>query len=71
MVVAVSNRVPPGVASSPKGRWPKLERNRANVNFVNAGLVADMGGSTAVHGTEVELEPAKKKAPPGSMSPGR
>jgi anaerobic selenocysteine-containing dehydrogenase len=58
MTLAVSDLVPPGVASSPKGRWPKLERNQANVNFVNAGEVADMGGSTAVHGTEIVLERA-------------
>jgi anaerobic selenocysteine-containing dehydrogenase len=56
MALAVSDLVPPGVASSPKGRWPKLERNKANVNFVNGGEVADMGGSTAVHGTEIVLE---------------
>jgi anaerobic selenocysteine-containing dehydrogenase len=61
MRVAVSDLVPAGVAASPKGRWPKLERNRANVNFLNAGVVADMGGSTAVHGTEIVLEPVKKR----------
>jgi anaerobic selenocysteine-containing dehydrogenase len=60
MALAVSDLVPPGVASSPKGRWPKLERNQANVNFVNGGEVADMGGSTAVHGTEIVLEPVRK-----------
>ena len=65
MTVAVSDLVPPGVAASPKGRWPKLEGNRANVNFINVGAVADMGGSTAVHSTEVVLEPlGKAKAHP-------
>jgi len=60
LLLAVSDLVPPGVAVSPKGRWPKLERTGSNVNFVNAGEMADMGGSTAVHGTEIELEPVKK-----------
>jgi len=58
--LAVSDLVPAGVAISPKGRWPKLERSRSNVNFVNAGEVADMGGSTAVHGTEITLERGKR-----------
>ena len=69
MMLAVSDLVPPGVAASPKGRWPKLESNRANVNFVNAGAVADMGGSTAVHGTEVVLE-AVKTRPSASSARG-
>jgi anaerobic selenocysteine-containing dehydrogenase len=60
MTVAVSDLVPPGVAASPKGRWPKLEPGKANVNFLNSGAVADMGGSTAVHGNEVFLEAVKR-----------
>jgi anaerobic selenocysteine-containing dehydrogenase len=60
MTVTVSDLVPKGVAASPKGRWPKLEPGKANVNFLNSGEVADMGGSTAVHGNEILLEPAKK-----------
>jgi anaerobic selenocysteine-containing dehydrogenase len=60
MTVAISDLVPPGVAASPKGRWPKLEPGKTNVNFLNSGEVADMGGSTAVHGNEVVIERAKK-----------
>jgi anaerobic selenocysteine-containing dehydrogenase len=60
MTIAVSDLVPPGVAASPKGRWPKLEPGKTNVNFLNSGAVADMGGSTAVHGNEIFLEAVKK-----------
>ncbi len=45
------------MALSHKGRWPKRERNRANVNILNPGIKADMGESTAVHGVEVTVEP--------------
>ena len=48
--------VPPGVAYSPKGRWPKRERGWANVNVLNDGRKADFGGSTSVHGVEVSIE---------------
>ena len=47
----------PGVAVAHKGRWPKLERNGANVNVLHAGHAADMGESTAVHSTEVWVTP--------------
>mgnify|MGYP001791468643 CR=1 FL=1 len=67
MTVAVSDLVPPGVAASPKGRWPKLEGNRANANFINVGAGAAVGGSTALHPAEVVLEPhGKAKAHPSA-----
>jgi anaerobic selenocysteine-containing dehydrogenase len=53
--VAVSDAVPEGVALSYKGRWPSRERDGANVNSLNPGEKADMGGSTAVHGVEVTV----------------
>jgi anaerobic selenocysteine-containing dehydrogenase len=56
LTVAVSDIVPPGVAYSPKGRWPKREHQGANVNVLNDGRKADFGGSTAVHGVEVVAE---------------
>jgi hypothetical protein len=43
------------VAFSPKGRWPKREPARANVNALNPGEKADMGESTSVHGVEVTV----------------
>jgi anaerobic selenocysteine-containing dehydrogenase len=55
LLVALSDAVPRGVAYSPKGRWPKRESARANVNALNAGEKADMGGSTSVHGVEVTV----------------
>jgi anaerobic selenocysteine-containing dehydrogenase len=55
--VTLSDAVPRGVAYSPKGRWPKREPNRANVNALNPGEVADMGQSTSVHGVEVVVAP--------------
>ena len=53
--VTLSDVVPRGVAYSPKGRWPKQEPARANVNALNPGESADMGRSTSVHGVEVTV----------------
>ncbi len=54
----LSDDVPPGVALSPKGRWPKREVERANVNVLNPGTKSDMGHSSAVHGIEVTVTAA-------------
>jgi anaerobic selenocysteine-containing dehydrogenase len=56
--VLLSDAVPRGVAYSPKGRWPKREPGRANVNTLNPGETADMGRSTAVHGVEIRVGPS-------------
>ncbi len=53
----LSDEVLPGVVLSPKGRWPKREPGGANVNVLNPGEKADMGGSTAVHSVEVSVDP--------------
>jgi anaerobic selenocysteine-containing dehydrogenase len=53
--LTLSADIPRGVAYSPKGRWPKREAQRANVNVLNPGRKADMGESTSVHGIEVLL----------------
>ena len=53
--VEVSRDVPPGVALSHKGRWPRREPDGANVNALNPGERSDMGESTAVHGVEVAV----------------
>ncbi len=56
LALALSDMVPPGVALSPKGRWPRRAgKQRANVNVLNPGAKSDMGESTAVHGVEVEI----------------
>ena len=51
----VSDEVLPGVALSPMGRWPKREPGGANVNVLNPGRKADVGGSSAVHSVEVSV----------------
>ena len=58
LLVTLSDAVPRGVAYSPKGRWPKREAARANVNALNPGESADMGKSTSVHGVEVLVAPS-------------
>ena len=56
MRLGVADIVPPGVALSHKSRWPKLSKQRANINALNPGRKADMAESTAVHGVEVSLQ---------------
>jgi anaerobic selenocysteine-containing dehydrogenase len=56
MAVAVSDIVPAGVAYSPKGRWPKREPERFNVNVLNDGRKSDIGDSSSVHGIEVVID---------------
>ena len=51
--VTLSDAIPRGVALAHKGRWPKRETTRANINVLNPGHKADMGESTCVHGVEV------------------
>jgi anaerobic selenocysteine-containing dehydrogenase len=58
LLVTLSDAIPRGVAYSPKGRWPKREPTRANVNALNPGERADMGESTSVHGVEVTVGPS-------------
>jgi anaerobic selenocysteine-containing dehydrogenase len=53
--VRLSDDVPPGVALSHKGRWPKQERAAANVNALNPGRKADMGENSCVHSVEVAV----------------
>jgi anaerobic selenocysteine-containing dehydrogenase len=60
--VAVSDIVPPGVALSPKGRWPRREPNHANVNVLNPGHKADLGESSAVHSIEVAIHPERSSS---------
>jgi anaerobic selenocysteine-containing dehydrogenase len=67
LTAVVSEDLPRGVAFSPKGRWPKLEGGRANVNALNPGIASDMGASTTVHGVEITLERASQ----GNDAPAR
>lgn len=56
LVVTIDDTILPGTAVSHKGRWPSLEDDRSNVNFVHTPVKADMGDSTSVHGVEVTAE---------------
>lgn len=55
--VTLSEALPRGVALAHKGRWPKREAARANVNVLNPGHKTDMGESSCVHGVEVTVTP--------------
>ena len=54
--LALTDRVPLGVALLPKGRWPSREGSDANVNVLIPGNKTDLGQSTALHSVEIELE---------------
>jgi anaerobic selenocysteine-containing dehydrogenase len=60
LLVALSDGLPRGVAYSPKGRWPRLEAQGANVNVLNPGIASDLGASSTVHGVEVMVSPATR-----------
>lgn len=45
-------------ALSYKGRWPSIETDHSSVNFVHTAVKADMGESTSVHSTMINIEPA-------------
>jgi anaerobic selenocysteine-containing dehydrogenase len=53
--VQITDRLPAGVALIPKGRWPKLQPEAANVNVLTSARASDMGASTTVHGLEVTV----------------
>jgi anaerobic selenocysteine-containing dehydrogenase len=55
--VVIGEEMPRGVALVHKGRWPKRESERANVNSLNPGVKSDMGESTSVHAVEVLVAP--------------
>ena len=44
-----------GTAVSYKGRWPSLESDGKNVNFLHRARAADMGESTSVHSTLITV----------------
>ncbi len=57
LMLKLSLDVPRGVALSHKGRWPKRQPGKANVNVLNPGDRSDLGGATCVHAVEVEVLP--------------
>lgn len=56
MQIAVSDRVPDGVALAYKSPWLKGGAAGGNINCLNPGLKSDIGESTAVHSLTVTLE---------------
>jgi anaerobic selenocysteine-containing dehydrogenase len=56
--LGIADIVPAGVALSHKSRWPKLSRQRANINALNPGRKTDMAESSAVHSVEITLTKA-------------
>jgi anaerobic selenocysteine-containing dehydrogenase len=57
LIARIDPSILDGTALSYKGRWPSVESNGCNLNFVHTARKADMGDSTSVHATEVILEP--------------
>ena len=67
--VTLSEALPHGVSLSHKGRWPKRESTRANVNVLNPGHKSDMGENTCVHGVEVMVTRASSENSTGIVYP--
>ena len=60
--VAFSNDVPIGVGVVPKGRWPKLDPSKSNVNILNPGEKTDIGESSCVHGVLARIVPLRPES---------
>jgi len=58
LTVAISEVAQPGVVIVHKGRWPAVSPGDANVNVLTMARKGDIGQSTSVHGTEVQLRRA-------------
>jgi anaerobic selenocysteine-containing dehydrogenase len=54
LLAHIDDMVVKGVALSYKGRWPKLDINN-HMNALHKAMKADMGESTSVHSTEVQI----------------
>jgi anaerobic selenocysteine-containing dehydrogenase len=52
----VADMIPPGVLLTHKSRWPKTRGDGVNVNLLHIPQKTDMGESTSVHATEVEVQ---------------
>ena len=53
----IERLAPRGVLISHKGRWPKLEPGRHNINVLHEPRSSDIEGCTAVHAIHVTIEP--------------
>ena len=61
LVARIDNSVLRGTVVAHKGRWPSLEGDKKNVNFLHTPRKADMGESSSVHATEVVVEPIARQ----------
>lgn len=57
LLARIDDIVQPGTVVSYKGRWPSLEPDGENINFIHVGRKCDMADSTSVHGMLVNLAP--------------
>jgi anaerobic selenocysteine-containing dehydrogenase len=55
MQIDIAELAPNGVAVCYKSRWPAGDPDGRNVNALNPGLRADLGGGTAVNSLEVDI----------------
>src|SRR5262245_4397707 len=58
-VVAISDRVPPGIAGGSKGHWPKLNPGGTNLAATVMEKDSDMGRGAVYHDNRVQVERAK------------
>ena len=52
----IADDIPPGTLLTHKSRWPKMRGDGVNVNLLHIPQKTDMGESTSVHATEVQIE---------------
>ena len=53
----VTNTTQPGVAVSPKGRWPSLNADGRNINSTTSDALADLAGQSTFHSNLVTVRP--------------
>ena len=58
VALRLDDMVPRGVAYCPKGQWPKLTASHGNMNALVSAQKTDMGESTSVHSTVVNIAAA-------------
>jgi anaerobic selenocysteine-containing dehydrogenase len=52
----VTQNVPPGVASAPKGRWARMNPGGRNINWITSDALADLAGQSTFHSNLVEIK---------------
>lgn len=54
--VKVDGKVSPGVVMSPSVRWPKMARDKQNINFLTSERLTDIGGGPTFYSCLVQVE---------------